>query len=386
MRVLVAPDRFGPTLTSVDVADLLADGWLVGAPGDTVVTAPLSDGGPGLVAAVHRSAGGELVPVTVPGPDGALPAALLRLPDGTVVVEVAELLGPRVPGRSAEAAAVPDVPLSSAPVLGLLEAACRLAGHRVVVGVGGLAAHDAGAGLLAALGSAPVVRSASAQLDVAVDPGMLPGLVARATERFAAVLAGRELVVAVDTEVPLLGMHGASALLAVPDATGLVVAPTAAQGLEGAFGRWAHALGTALGPGRVRALAGEPGAGAGGGLAFGLSLLGGQLREGPGLVAELVDLPGLVADVELVVTAAPVLDPHVLHDSPLSVCSALAAAHALPVVVVAGEAVLGRRESAAQGLSGVYALTDGTVGWQELGDLAAALRDRATAVARTWSR
>jgi glycerate kinase len=322
----------------------------------------------------------------VPGPDGRLPAALLRLSDGTVVVEVAELLGPRVPGRSAGAAGVDDVPLSSAPVLGLLEEACRLAEHRVVVGVGGLAAHDAGAGLLAALGVAPVVPDASAQIEAAVDAGTLPDRVARAAERFAGILAGRELVVAVDTEVALLGLHGASALLAVPDATGLVVAPTAAQGLESAFGRWVHALGTALGPGRVRALAGERGAGAGGGLAFGLSLLGGQLREGPGLVAEMVDLPGLVADADLVVTAAPVLDPHVLHDSPLAVCSAQAAAHALPVVVIAGEAVLGRRESAAQGLSGVYALTDGAAGWQELGDLAAALRDRATAVARTWSR
>ncbi len=377
MRVLVAPDRFGPTLTSVDVADLLSDGWLVGAPGDTVVTAPLSDGGPGLVAAVHRAAGGDLVPVTVPGPDGQVPAALLRLPDGTVVVEVAEVLGPRVPVTA---------PISSGPVLGLLEEACRLAEGRVVVGVGGLAVHDAGAGLLAALGVAPVVRDASEQLDVALDPGALPGLVERAAERFADILAGRELVVAVDTEVPLLGLHGASALLALPDATGLVVAPTAAQGLESAFGRWVHALGTVLGPGRVRALAGERGAGAGGGLAFGLSLLGGQLREGPGLVAELVGLPGLVADADLVVTAAPVLDPHVLHDSPLAVCSAQGAAHALPVVVITGEAVLGRRESAAQGLSGVYALADGTAGWQELGDLAAALRDRATRVARTWSR
>jgi glycerate kinase len=375
--VLVAPDRFGPTLTSVDVADLLSDGWLVGAPGDTVVTAPLSDGGPGLVAAVHRAAGGDLVPVTVPGPDGQVPAALLRLPDGTVVVEVAEVLGPRVPVTA---------PISSGPVLGLLEEACRLAEGRVVVGVGGLAVHDAGAGLLAALGVAPVVRDASEQLDVALDPGALPGLVERAAERFADILAGRELVVAVDTEVPLLGLHGASALLALPDATGLVVAPTAAQGLESAFGRWVHALGTVLGPGRVRALAGERGAGAGGGLALGLSLLGGQLREGPGLVAELVGLPGLVADADLVVTAAPVLDPHVLHDSPLAVCSAQGAAHALPVVVITGEAVLGRRESAAQGLSGVYALADGTAGWQELGDLAAALRDRATRVARTWSR
>ncbi|MDO8120364.1 glycerate kinase, partial [Isoptericola sp. b490] len=349
-----------------------------GAPADRLEQVPLGDGGSGLVAAVHRGVGGDLVPVTVAGTAGEpTPAGLLRLPDGTVVVEVAEVLGARATSGA-------RAPVSSAPAAGLLDAALELDPRRVVMGVGGLVAHDAGAGLLAALGGHAQVADGGAQLEAAMAAGSadLPALL----EATSARLAGRDLIVAVDTEVALLGLHGASALLAVPDATALTLAPAAAQGLEQAVGRWVHALGSGLGPGRVRAAASARGAGAGGGLAFGLALLGARLVPGPQVVASLVGLDSRVADADLVLTATAVLDPHVLHDSALAAASAAAAAHALPVVVVSGEAVLGRREWAAQGLSGVYPLTDGSTPWQELDDVPGALVDRAARVARTWSR
>ena len=390
MRVLIAPDRFGPDLPAAEVATVLAEGWAVGAPGDELDRAPLGDGGPGLVAALHRAVGGELVPVTVGVPGEGAPAALLRLPDGTVVVEAAEVLGPRPATPVAPAPAGAGRPrsaglLGSGDAGGLLDAALGLDPARIVVGVGGLAAHDAGAGLLAALGlDVPVVADGADQLRAATAADLTG--VPEAVDRFRRRLAGRELVVAVDTEVPLLGLHGASALLAVPDATALSLAPQAAQGMEQAFAAWVHALGSVLGPGHVRALAAARGAGAGGGLAFGLSLLGGRLEPGADVVASLVDLPARAARADLVLTATAVLEPHVLHDSALAVASAEAASHALPVVVVCGEVVLGRREWAAQGLAGVYPLADVSGAWQELADLGGALRERATRVARTWSR
>ncbi len=378
MRVLIAPDRLGPDLPAADVAVLLREGWLAGAPGDDLDLAPLGDGGPGLIGAVHRAAGGDLVPVTVDTPGGAAPVALLRLPDGTVIVEAAELLGPR-PGAG------PGGPLGSAGAAGLLDAALDLDAGRIVVGVGGLTAHDAGAGLLAALGlDVPVVADGAEQLRAATVADLSGA--GEVVGGFRRRLAGRELVVAVDTEVPLLGLHGASALLAVPDATALSLAPQAAQGMEQAFAAWVHGLGSALGPGHVRALAAARGAGAGGGLAFGLSLLGARLEPGSDVVAALVGLPERAARADLVLTATAVLEPHVLHDSALAVASAEGASHALPVVVVCGEVVLGRREWAAQGLAGVYPLADVSGAWRELTDLGGALRERVTRVARTWSR
>jgi glycerate kinase len=396
VRVLLAPDRLGP-LPPHAVVQALADGWAMGAPGDVLDVAPLSDGGPGLVAALARAVpGAELLPVVA----GGLVAEVARMPgdDSTVVVELAQVLGS---GAGDEGV---DLAPTSAPAAALLEAAIELAlggpeptplGRRLVVGVGGLRAHDAGAGVLAALvaalaagaGAWPgLARGGAALADLG--PGDVAGL-ASALDEAAARLDGLELVVAVDSEVPLLGLHGASALLAVPGAAALSAAPTEAQRLEGAFGHAVHVLGGELGPGRVRAAAGAHGAGAGGGVAFALGLIGGVLRPAPHVVANLAGLAGRAARADLVVTAATRLDPHSGHDSVLEACARAAEDHAVPVVMLTGDALLGRREWVEQGLAGVYPLDDAP-GAARLpagaDDLRALLVARATRVARTWSR
>lgn len=440
MRVLLVPDRVGP-LPPAAVADALAAGWADGAPGDALDVAPLSDGGPGLVGAVARAVpGAQVVPAVVAGTT----VEVVRVPGretrgagaggvgGCVVVEVAQVLGERpgvAPGSQAPTSPAP----TSLPAAALLEAAIAVAREsgagRLVVGVGGLLSHDAGLGALAGLVAAlrgpaqtgaertdaaqaeapqtgaaqtgaertdadldddrawPALRAGGHALADLV-PADVAGL-AVALDRAATRLAGLELVVAVDSEVPLLGMHGASALLAVPGATVLSAEPTQAQRLEAAFGHAVHVLGAELGPGRVRAAATAHGAGAGGGLAFALGLLGGVLRPAPHVLAELADLAGRAAAADLVVTAATRLDPHSGHDSVLEACALAAAPHAVPVVMITGDALLGRREWVEQGLAGVYPLDDGPGAARVPTDpdgLGAALRARATRVARTWSR
>ena len=103
MRVLIAPDGFGGTLTAREAASAVHDGWLRAAPGDDLRTCPLSDGGPGFLDTLRASLGGELVAVTVSSPLGEqVPAAILLVeaPDGarTAYVESAHALGlPLVP-------------------------------------------------------------------------------------------------------------------------------------------------------------------------------------------------------------------------------------------------------------------------------------------------
>ena len=70
MRVLVAPDKFAGTLTAVEAARAIADGWARQAPGDELDLAPMADGGPGFVDVLHEALGGELAAVTVRGPHG----------------------------------------------------------------------------------------------------------------------------------------------------------------------------------------------------------------------------------------------------------------------------------------------------------------------------
>src|SRR5690348_13785967 len=93
MRVVIAPDKFAGTLTAVEAADAIAEGWARRAPGDELVTVPMSDGGPGFVDVLHAVLGGELLAVTVRGPyDDTLPATILRV-DDTAYVESAQAIG-----------------------------------------------------------------------------------------------------------------------------------------------------------------------------------------------------------------------------------------------------------------------------------------------------
>ncbi len=407
MRVLLAPDRLPGSLSATQVAEAMAEGWRRGAPADTLRVVPLGDGGPGLVEAVAACAGGELVALELAasGPEASGadasgadaspgPVAVLLLPEApgrpgrTVVLEAAQVLGTDAVGPGRSPAAV-----SSAAFGVLLEAVLALEPARLVVGVGGVRAHDAGVGALAALGAGRLSRAPGVGGPDPLRSGglALAGLAAGDFDGLADVVArfaGIEIEVAVDTDVALLGLHGASASLGL--ASPVLAAPVTAgtaQELERALGHATHEIGRVLGPGTVRAAAAAPGAGAGGGLAFALALLGARLRPGAELLAELGDLSGLAADCDLLLTGGPGLDPHALHGSAISVVAALGLERGLPVVVVAREVVLGRREWSAAGIAGAYPVAEDLDALDRaLADPYGTLAARTSRVARTWSR
>src|SRR4051812_50133977 len=93
MRVLVAPDSFGGTLSAVEAAEAVAAGWRETSPGDELDLAPLSDGGPGFVDVLRAGLGGELVSVTVDDPLGRAVAAEGLVVDGAADVEAAQACG-----------------------------------------------------------------------------------------------------------------------------------------------------------------------------------------------------------------------------------------------------------------------------------------------------
>ncbi|WP_460446648.1 glycerate kinase, partial [Angustibacter aerolatus] len=138
MRVLIAPDAFAGTLTAVQAAAAMREGWLDRVPTDVVTTCPLSAGGPGFVDVLLAAHGGDLVPVTVSGPHGGqVPATLLLDGDGTAYVEAAQACGRQLTDQPTTA--------SSAGVGELLRAAVTAGARRVVVATGGLGSHDGGA-------------------------------------------------------------------------------------------------------------------------------------------------------------------------------------------------------------------------------------------------
>jgi glycerate kinase len=240
VRVVLAPAAFGARLDSGQAGAAMAAGWHDAAPRDEVEVVALSDGGPGFAAAVHRAVGGELLPVTVTGPRGGpVPAAVVLGDDGhTAYVEAAQACGlhllavsDRDPTRT-----------TSYGVGQMVQAAVDAGALRVVVGVGGTATNDAGAGLLAALDAGP--RAALDQGGLAlvdIRAADLAGLAA-ARERFADV----ELVIAAAQDIALLGFHGTSATYA----GGKGATSEQAQALEGALGHFADLATRSLVAGR----------------------------------------------------------------------------------------------------------------------------------------
>ncbi|MBM6404067.1 glycerate kinase [Phycicoccus sp. CSK15P-2] len=385
MRVLIAPDAFGSTLGATQVAEAMAGGWAEGAPHDDVRTLPLSDGGPGFLDVVQQSLGGTTVAVTVSDPLGReVPAAVLLVDEPgrrTAWVEASQASGLHLLGADER-----DPTVTSTWGVGqLLDAAIGERATRVVVGVGGGATNDGGAGMLAALGAGPasVLARGGLALRGAPDDALL-GL-AGVMDR----LSGVDLVLATDDDTPLLGLSGTSAA----DAPRKGATPEQAQELEGALGHLTDVVGRTLLPaptdlltGRPRRLDREPGAGAAGGLGYALLLLGARVT---GAVSEVLRVTGFevaAAGSDLVVTATGRIDWQTLRGSVVSGVAEATMATARPVVAVAGECLVGRRETMSLGLAGCYAVADHSRELDALvADPVATLSSRTARVARTWS-
>jgi len=384
MRVVLAPSRFAGTLTAREAAEAMARGWSRAAPHDEVVTAPMSDGGVGFLDVVADAVGGEVLAATVADPRGRpVPAGVLVVDDErrrTAYVEVAQACGPELVPESDR----DPVHFSSTGAGQLLELALSTQPTSIVVGLGPTATHDAGAGLLAALGAgrtAALTQGGLALADVHADD--LGGMTA-VRDRFRDV----RLVLATRATLPLLGFQGASAVEAEPRGA----TPQQAQALEAAFGRWTHLVGEQLPQprdlvsGAARRLDREAGAGAGGGLGYALLLLGARRVDGSDLVADLIGLSALVREADLAVTGEGCFDWRSLRDSVPAVVSARAGAAGIPAVVLAGQVTVGRREAMTAGLSGAYAVCDRPTDLPgALADPVGTLEARAARIASTWS-
>lgn len=385
MHVVIAPDAFRGALTARQAAEAMAEGWRRTAPHDLLTLAPLSDGGPGFVDVLSDAVeGAQVVMTTVADPLGReVPATLLVVDhEGrrTAYVEAAQAAGLHLLAADERDPAV----TSTWGVGQLLEAALAQRAERVVVGVGGAATNDGGAGLLAALGAgepAALARGGLALADLADDA--LAGL-ERARDR----LAGVQLVLATDDEGPLLGLQGTSAVAS----PAMGASPAVAQSLEAALGRFVEVVRrtapepTDLLTGKPRRLDKEPGAGAGGGLGYALQLLGASRVSGVGVVLEAVGLQDLLAAADLVLTGTDVFDWLALRGTVVAGVAEQALETATPSVVLAGQVLVGRRESMGLGLSGTYAVAENPAQLEAaVADPVGTLAARAARVAATWS-
>ena len=344
-RVVVAADKFKGSLSAAEVADRVAAGLARGGFGGEVVAVPVADGGDGTVAAAV-AAGYQPVAVSVTGPVGLPVSASLALLDGVAVIEAAQACGLTLlpPGSLAPLTA------TSRGVGELILAAVGLGASRIVLGVGGVATTDGGAGLLQALGAS--LRDASG---AEVPPGgaALSELAALDLSGLAD-LSGVEFWLASDVDNPLLGPFGAAAVYGPQKGA----SDEDVRVLEAGLARWAELASAAVGG---SALAVRPGAGAAGGIGFAaLLFLGARMRPGIELLLELASFDERLDGARLVITGEGSLDAQTLHGkAPVGVAQA-AEGHTppVPVVAVAGRCTLSADELLAAGISAAYAVTD----------------------------
>jgi glycerate kinase len=334
-RVVVAPDKFKGSLRAEEVTWTIAS-VLRARPGVEIVEHPVADGGEGTVA-LAIATGFEPVTVLVTGPLGRPVEATFALRGHRAVIEMASAAGLALlqtapdPGTAWRA--------TTFGVGELILAAVDRGATHLVVGAGGSASTDGGAGAVEALG---VDVRALGQQPHACDSAPA-GLDPR--------LAGVDIVVACDVDNPLLGTTGAAAVYGPQKgADARCVAD-----LEGRLSCWADAVAAATGT-DLRHL---PGAGAAGGLAFGLvALLGARLVSGVDLLLELTGFDRLAASADLVIVGEGSLDHQSLRGKgPVGVARA-ASAHGTAVIAVTGRNTLTESECRRAGLRAVYSLGD----------------------------
>ena len=358
MKIVIAPDKFKGSLPAAEVADAIAAGLRAEWPEAELVTVPVADGGDGTVDAAV-AAGLERVPVTVDGPTGEPVQASYARRGELAVIELADACGlRRLPGGR-------PAPLTASSFgCGQVLAAALAAGARqIILGVGGSASTDGGAGLLQALGARvldargePLARGGGALREVATldVTGLNPALREVATLDLTGLRPGLRpgtVILATDVVNPLTGPDGAAEVYGPQKGASPEQITELASGLR----RWAAVVAAATGTDRSQA----PGAGAAGGVGFAaLAVLGAQARPGIGLVLDLVDFDAALDGAALVITGEGSLDTQTLAGKAPAGVARAAATRGIPVVAVAGRSTLTEDQLATTGICRVYTLSD----------------------------
>jgi glycerate 2-kinase len=325
VRVVVAPDKFKGSLDAAAVAAALAAGIRDVVPGAVCDLIPMADGGDGTVDAFLAS-GASAITVRVSGPLGVPVNATYARDGDAAVIEMAAasglaLLGTQLDARRATTRGTGE----------LLRDALDHGASRIVLGIGGSATTDGGAGALAALG-ARFLDGAGTVLEPT------PEALARVARADLTALDPRlrevDVAIACDVDNPLLGASGAAAVYGPQKGA----SANDVAFLDGVLARLADAMSAATG----RDLRALPGAGAAGGLGWALaSACGARLERGVVLVAELRGLAAALRGADWCFTGEGRIDEQTLRGKVVDGVAALARVARVPVIAFGGSVELG---------------------------------------------
>ena len=346
MKIVIAPQGFKAGISGLEAAEAIARGVAAVDPDAETVLAPVADGGDGTLNALVDATGGQVFTSTITGPLGQpLEARWGVMGDGsTAVIEMALASGlALVPQRRRN----PRV-TTTAGTGEILKEAMDRGYTRVIVGLGGSATNDGGAGMATALGARfldsegrplPPGGSALARLDRIETQGLHPAL-GQAT-----------IIAATDVTNPLCGPDGASAVFGPQKGAN----PEMVQELDAALANFARVVARDL----HRDVSEEPGAGAAGGLGAGLmAFAGATLQSGIDMVCEVLQFDALLQGADLVITGEGRADRSTIFNKAPAGVARHAQAHGVPTVLLAGSLGSGYEELYDYGLAAVVCIAD----------------------------
>jgi glycerate kinase len=369
MRVVIAPDKFKGSLTALEAAEAMARGLSRVDPSAEIDRVPMADGGEGTVAALVAATGGSYRTVTVTGPLGdPVVASFGLLGDGrTAVLEMASASGLwLVPP------ALRDPLRATTRGTGqLLLAALEAGARRVIVGIGGSATNDGGAGLGQALGFR-LLDTHGRELEPG--GGELDRLARIERTDQVAVLGSATIAVACDVTNPLCGPQGASAVYGPQKGA----TPEMVERLDRNLGHFADIVARDLDV-AVRDI---PGSGAAGGLGGGLvAFAGGRLEGGVNLVIEAVNLRERLHAADLCLTGEGALDGQSAFGKTAVGVARLAHSLGCPTLAIAGSIGPGAEAVLEQGVDAYFSICPGPIHIDEAIEKASELLENATAQA-----
>ena len=326
MKLVIAPDSFKESLTAVEVAAALAEGLEQVLPDAEIVQVPMADGGEGTLAALAVTAGASRHEIQVRGPLGEpLTAQYGVLADGhTAVIEIAQACGLQLVPMSNR-----NPRMTSSFGVGELIGHCLDRGlRRLLIGLGGSATVDGGAGMLQALGVRFLDRHGNA-LPPVITGGQLADVAATDWSSLDPRLAEAQVEIACDVDNPLCGPQGAAAVFGPQKGA----TPPDVRALDEALAK----LFDLLQDQRGRRVSMTPGAGAAGGLGAALLLAcEATLRPGIDILVEASGLRDLIAGATAVVTGEGRVDAQTLRGKAPAGVARLARACGVPVIAVGG--------------------------------------------------
>jgi glycerate kinase len=353
MKIVIAPQGFKGGISGLEAARAIARGVLAAAPDAETVLVPVADGGDGTLHALVDATGGEIFTSTVTGPiNQQVEAQWGVMGDGrTAVIEMARASGlAMVPSRRRNPKVTTTLGTGE-----ILKEAMAQGYERVIVGLGGSATNDGGAGMATALGARFLDSSGNA---LPSGGGALASLDRIDTSGLLECLAGVEIIAATDVTNPLCGPTGASAVYGPQKGASREVVAE----LDAALLNFARVVKRDTGCDVLD----TPGSGAAGGLGAGLlAFAGAKIQSGIDMVCQVLDFDRHLAGADLVITGEGRADRSTVFDKAPVGVARHAKAHGIPTVLLAGSLGEGHEELYEHGVASVLCISDGAMTFEQ---------------------